>query len=70
VGDTRGKAPRIHFITRTTEDKLCDVLDRAEAAEAEVVLINYRGGRDYTVISRGVIPGPAGSRVFRSQREE
>jgi hypothetical protein len=66
----RGMAPRNHFVTRTTTEKLGEVLDRAELHSVEVLVIAHTGGRDWVVVTRGnPIPGPAGSRVFH-QREE
>lgn len=62
-------APPTHFLTRTTTDKVCEVLDRAEAADAAVVVVQFLGGRDWAIVTRGFVPGPAGSRVFQ-QREE
>ncbi len=70
MGERRGTAPRTHFLTRTTTEKLCEVMDRAELHEVAVLSVQHIGGRDWVVITHGVpIPGPAGSRVFH-QREE
>lgn len=67
--ERRGTAPRIHFLHRTTTEKVCDVLDQAELSGAEVLVVEHVGGRDWVVITRGPIIGSAGRRVFRSSEE-
>ncbi|MGH3504315.1 MAG: hypothetical protein ACRDQA_25965 [Nocardioidaceae bacterium] len=65
-----GTAPRRHFLTRTTTDKLSDVLDAAALSDAPVVVCEHTGGRDWVVITDGPIIGPAGRRVFHPQGED
>lgn len=65
------RAPRNHFICKPTEDKVLDYLDRAEYFGIELVAVEFVGGRDWRIITRGSpIPGPAARRVFHPQREE
>ncbi|HET7407964.1 MAG TPA: hypothetical protein VFJ21_12630 [Mycobacteriales bacterium] len=65
-----GMAPRRHFLTRTTTEKLCGVLDAAEDSGVAVLNVSHIGGRDWVVVTRGPIIGPAGRRVFQPQGEE
>lgn len=71
MSDTRGTAPRTHFLTRTTTDKLCRELDAATEQRVEVLVVQHVGGRDWVIVTRGnPILGPAGSRVLRPHGEE
>lgn len=62
-------APRTHFLARTTTEKLTGVLDDAEHSGASVLVVQHVGGRDWVVITRGPIIGPAGRRVFKHSEE-
>jgi len=62
-------APRLHFLARTTTDKVTGVLDDAERSGAQVLAVQHVGGRDWVVITRGPILGPAGRRVFTRTEE-
>lgn len=69
MSSDRGMAPRTHFLARTTTEKLTGVLDSAEASGAELLGYHHVGGRDWVVITRGPIIGPAGRRVFKHSEE-
>lgn len=62
-------APRLHFLARTTTEKLTGVLDDAERSGAELLAVQHVGGRDWVVITRGPIIGPAGRRVLQHSEE-
>ena len=62
-------APRLHFLARTTTEKVTGVLDDAEHSGAQVLAVTHLGGRDWVVITRGPIIGPAGRRVFQHSEE-
>lgn len=65
-------APKRHFTTRCTTDKLCLYLDMAEEQGLSVVAVGFVGwrygkpnDRDWVIVTHGApILGPASSRVI------
>jgi len=70
MSEQREQGAPLHFLKRTTTDKLCRDLDLADAQGLNVLVVQHVGGRDWVLVTRDApIVGPAGSRVFSRSEE-